>query len=86
VLIGFKSHADVLEKAREKVQHSLSVPVEARLIDDKHPEELSEIFDEIDRSEAPNFDEVVLTATAGEMDLTERAVAEAVPRKIRVVI
>ncbi|MDH5362682.1 MAG: hypothetical protein OEY99_03450 [Aigarchaeota archaeon] len=86
VLIGFKSHADVLEKATEKLGRSLQVPVEARLVANEHLEELSKIFDEILRSEAPQFDEVVLTATAGEMSLTEKAVAEAIVRKIRVVI
>lgn len=86
VLIGFKSHADVLEKATEKFERSLQVPVEARLVANEHPEELSKILDEILRSEAPQFDEVVLTATAGEMSLTEKAVAEAIVRKIRVVI
>ena len=86
LLIGFKSNASVLEKARKTLQLSLRVPIERRLVTDDHPEELSRIFDEILRFEAPQFDEVVLTATAGEMSLTEKAVAEAVSRKIRVVI
>lgn len=86
LLIGFKSHTDELERVRKNSQRSLGVPVETRLIADQHPEELSKIFDEILRSEAPRFDEVVLTATAGEMSLTEKAVAEAIVRKIRVVI
>jgi len=86
VLIGFKSNASALEKARKRLQPSLRIPIERRLVTDDHPEELSRIFDEILGSEAPQFDEVVLTATAGEMSLTEKAVAEAVPRKIRVVI
>jgi len=86
LLIGFKSNAGALEKARKTLQLSLRVPIERRLVTDDHPEELSTIFDEILRSEAPQFDEVVLTATAGEMSLTEKAVAEAVSRKIRVVI
>lgn len=86
VLIGFKSHAEVMAKAKQNLDRTLRLPVETRLITDEHPEEISNIFDEILASEAHRFDQVILTATAGEMSLTEKAVAEAIAKNIRVVL
>lgn len=86
VLVGFKSHAEVMAKAKQNLERTLRVPIETRLIRDEHPEEISNIFDDILASEAPKFDQVILTATAGEMSLTEKAVAEAIVKNIRVVL